>query len=204
MECLISILSQWAYLHRHRLSWYRTWQHLLCILQNGQLGTLCYCGQNALYSPGRCWSHIGNNWWRHLETRKRERLVSGHSRNENLNQIRDSQNRWMKGWNILPTQVQSKRNFNAQPDGLWFKDHHQRSIWACTQPMSDVTMTLHCNIISHWLGSYTKWSMHQGATSGVLEDLPETGKKRQFMKYQFNIFTHYSLITQSLIMIIIC
>ena len=36
--------------------------------------------------------------------------------------------------------------------------HLQRSFWVCAQPMR---VMLQCNVVSHWLGAYTKWSLHK-------------------------------------------
>ena len=58
--------------------------------------------------------------------------------------------------------------------------------------------TLHCNVVSHWLGAYTKWSLHQvhkGVLLILLLILLLTAKRIQCMsedktlfKYRYNRF----------------
>ena len=46
---------------------------------------------------------------------------------------------------------------------IWFADpdsNIQGSFCVCAQPMRYWETTLHCNVVSHWLDAYTKWSLN--------------------------------------------
>ena len=57
-----------------------------------------------------------------------------------------------------PTQICSKRNHGYLQ--LGFLSSCQTMTGIVTNAPSQWKTTLHCNGVSHWLGPYTKWSLH--------------------------------------------
>ena len=74
-------------------------------------------------------------------------------------------------------------------------NHLQGLFCVCDYAPSQWEMTLHCNVISHWLGAYTKWSLSFGRFNTILPyNIEAWTKWLSFCRQKFPMCFDYSLI----------